>query len=222
MTATVQLRPPDDRNSHDSGLVTLALEDGAEHQQLCFTGAELLLTPNFAAVQDLARLILLQRTSITWFRHTEVSLDGRNTLKAKAPAGILHCDTARLLNTLSLLLAKHDRFPKNQWGEIPPMPFAIEKFRIRIDESLNQPIPTAQAVAHPNARDDMARTLRYFHARLKPDYWKRLLCDLHRYLTCAIVFGHREEFYFDGRRLANGCCFNGGFILHGNEYGIHT
>ena len=49
-----------------------------------------------------------------------------------------------------------------------------------------------------------------------------LMRDLARLADSATLFCHRNEFYFDGRHLPNGCGYNGGVILHGNSYGIHT
>ena len=42
-----------------------------------------------------------------------------------------------------------------------------------------------------------------------------------RIIGQARLYGHRDEFYFDGR-YPGGMGMNGGIILHGDEFGIHT
>ena len=83
-----------------------------------------------------------------------------------------------------------------------------------------------QIVRHQNARGEIARTLGWFRSHLKPERWEDLLRTLSRFLSQAVVYGQRSEFYFDGRNLPTpycGCGFNGGIIPHSEgTFGIHT
>lgn len=78
-----------------------------------------------------------------------------------------------------------------------------------------------QMIRHPHALGRFAPTVKYFRSKLTGDEFERLLRDLSAYLPRAKLYGQVDEFYFDGR-IAGGCGFNGGIILHGEEYSIHT
>ncbi len=98
----------------------------------------------------------------------------------------------------------------------------IDLERLRVPHHPTRILTFTQMCRHVNARHEMAKTIKYFHSRLKAEYWPRLVEVLSRYLPQAIIYGHGDEFYFDGRRITGGCGFNGGIILHGDEFGIHT
>lgn len=92
----------------------------------------------------------------------------------------------------------------------------------------------AQMVRHPNARStpgEMAKSLLHYLRRLEAHLRPRFIETMSRLMASARMHAYyrpgREpgqedaEFYFDGR-YAGGMGFNGGVILHGREFGVHT
>jgi len=71
------------------------------------------------------------------------------------------------------------------------------------------------------AHGQIARTLKHYRDRLREDQWPRLVETLSRLLPQVRLYGMGDEFYFDGR-YAGGFGMNGGIILHGDEFGVHT
>jgi len=140
-----------------------------------------------------------------------ISGSGRDGQHA-TQADVIHCNTYKLLEVLRTLHARQVRATDIETSslttvETPPL-FTV-----------------AQLAKHPNMRDPerFGRTLKFFRDRLVNGdrTFAHLMRDLSRMVNQAWIFASGDEFYFNGR-IEGGCGFNGGIILHGNTYGIHT
>lgn len=96
----------------------------------------------------------------------------------------------------------------------------VELDRLPTTRKREPRLTVMQAVLHPNARS-LGVTLALFMRSLEPKWRERLMETLSDYLPRAVVTGcYDGEFYFDGRKTGLG--FNGGIILRGQEFSIHT
>jgi len=105
--------------------------------------------------------------------------------------------------------------------------FKKEKDVISLDRlQKSNDLPTIktwmQIYKHDSIRDKdrFASTVLNFKKKIKPGRFSRLHMDLSNYVSRASIFPQGDEIYFDGR--GSGCGFNGAFILHGDDYSIHT
>jgi hypothetical protein len=135
-------------------------------------------------------------------------INGLQDATFELPGFALHCDTVKLCRVLLQLHAKKVAAVLDS-----------ERFACRPQDI--PPLTITQMVRHPNANGPIATTLAFFKRHLKPEEWVRLCRSVSHYLTLSKFYAHRDEFYFDGR-YAGGVGFNGGFILHGDTFGIHT
>lgn len=90
-----------------------------------------------------------------------------------------------------------------------------------------------ELLRHPNVRnpEELVKALWYYRRRLKAELWPKFMDTLCRTLASARLYAHYRpgsspehedaEFYFDGR-FPGGMGFNGGVILHGADFGVHT
>ncbi len=157
-------------------------------------------------IRDLSRHILAE----TWkMQIIHVSDTGGRDGALKTDGYVLYVDTNKLFRHILTLREKK-------------LEATMDIERLRTPVSRTQMLTFTQMCKHANARSQFSKTIKYFHDRLKPDQWPRLIEVLSRYLPVAVVFCHGDEFYFDGRRLQGGVGFNGGIILHGDEFGVHT
>jgi hypothetical protein len=162
-------------------------------------------------VMDLARTAVFWGDKLVHYDSPQ-SCDPRHH-RTTVAADVIYCDTFKLLNILRTL---HDRQVRRAEIETD-----------RLNTVAPPPVFTIGELAkHPNLadRDRLGRTLNRFRKALQGGErtFAQLMRDLSRLITSAKLFPNDDEFYFDGRRLENGCGFNGGVILHGNSYGIHT
>lgn len=128
-----------------------------------------------------------------------------------ARSHIYHIDTRRFLKALRILRSK-------KLGHKA----SITQFR---SPDYVPPLYTVQQLLqHDNIRnpEDWPETLKTFRRGMPDAKWWRLMEQLSHYIDRALIYGHKDEFYFDGRRLPNGLGFNGGIILREADFSIHT
>lgn len=145
-------------------------------------------------------------------------------IEESAAMKIVKLDTRRLLKRATELRAKWLPVYRPENGSmrfdapLGAVDLPVAKFRPTVHGI--RLMQWDQMTRHANAGGDMAKTIKHF-LQTCIGQADKLRHDLSHYLECAKVFGHGTEFYFDGRK-PQGCGFNGGFIIHGNEYSIHT
>jgi hypothetical protein len=155
-------------------------------------------------IRDCSRYLVAEGWRLLLFRPEAPNSDAL----FQTPSHVLHLDTARLFKTMLALREK-----RVETG------LDAERFRSPVQRTA---LLTVTAMnKHPNARGAIAPTLKFFRDRLRAGEWPRLVETVSRFLPQAQVWGHRDEFYFDGR-FRDGLGFNGGIILHGNEFSVHT
>lgn len=185
--------------------------------------------------QDCSRLIILEPNLIRVLDMGECSYPTTNGALPPAAYWVwTGIDTHRLLKRVREIREKFEStreaadqaaMKRKQFLDQCDLPLGraeinLDKFKI---PNIQQRVLAVMEMAkHPNAKGDFAKTVAFMVKKLKPDFVPKLYRDLSRFLGQAVVYGNRDEFYFDGRKMKGGCGFNGGFILHGNEYGIHT
>jgi hypothetical protein len=167
-----------------------------------------LQTEGHRLIRDLGNYMFVEPDRLTLL-DPQPPGDCRDSLASNpTPTLYVYVDTNRLFTRLAELCAKR-------------IDTTLDTARLRFPLLDPPDLTITQMVRHPNARGDMAQTIKFFRDHLKTEQWLKLLHTISHYLSRAHVFGHRNEFYFDGR-MPEGCGFNGGFILHSNEFGIHT
>jgi len=97
----------------------------------------------------------------------------------------------------------------------------LDSVRFRIPTHTTRLLTIIEMVRHANASGAMAQTRKHYRDRLRQDQWPRLVETISRFLPQAKLYGQGDEFYFDGR-YPGGFGMNGGIILHGEEFGVHT
>lgn len=139
----------------------------------------------------------------------------------QAPSYLVHLNAERFFEILRELHRK--KIPRTVI-DLDALPSTAEVIPL---------LGVAQLARHPNLRNPeyLGATLQFFRRALPTDkwlawnagfsVWTGLLADISRIIRRAKLFAHRDEFYFDGR-WPGGCGYNGGIILHGDHYGIHT
>lgn len=164
-------------------------------------------------VCDLSRIAVFWGNKLTHYEGTQ-DCDARHT-RCQCDADVIYCDTFKLLGILRTL---HKRQVRKT---------VIETDRLSTVKSWPE-FTVGEMARHTNliGREYLGKTLKHFRDGLNGGdrTFQDLKRDLSRLLTCAHVYAHGDEFYFDGRHLPNGCGYNGGVILHtrSNTYGIHT
>jgi hypothetical protein len=136
----------------------------------------------------------------TWHRQ----LDGRFT----TPSFLLFADVPRLFERLRTLRCKK-------------VETTLDSARFRVPPHTTRLLTIVEMVNHANAKGAMARTLKHYRDRLREDQWPRLVETISRLLPQVKLYGQGDEFYFDGR-YSGGFGMNGGVILHGDEFAVHT
>jgi hypothetical protein len=166
----------------------------------------------YPMVHDLNRVAVVDPGRLIIVHVGDLGLDG-NDATTTVPALVLHMDTKKFFRVVREL------YNKNVSTTLDTSKFS----------GVRKPAPiltVMQMINHPNAsensREYFGQTLVHFRKNLCPDQWVRFVQEMSRRLTCSYVIAQRTEFYFDGRKHPQGCGFNGGFIIHGNEFGIHT
>jgi hypothetical protein len=107
--------------------------------------------------------------------------------------------------------------------------FKWENQVLDLDRFQHKPEPSRrltvmQLLKHEGVMDrqQMAASLKLFHAGLPAEKWDQLMERLSDYAPRARLYGQRDEIYFDGRNVPDGLGFNGGIILRDKEFSIHT
>jgi hypothetical protein len=163
-------------------------------------------------IHDLARFIVAETHRLTHYYPGDGECDSP---RARAEDGPFPTSSFQLfLDTNKLFALLRDLNAKGIETE-------VDSRRLALPDAGPRRLTVTEMVRHPNARGDIALTLKYYRDRLCADYWPRLLDTLSRFLPQAKLFGHRDEFYFDGR-FPGGLGMNGGIILHGNQFSVHT
>jgi hypothetical protein len=199
--------------THTDRCVCLKFSDATRslHYSLYLTVAEMTVTPSSfpRAVFDLSTVVVIEPHCLTLlhFRQSECERSARNGSFA-TDGQIYFCDTAKLFRVLDMLHEKRIETTLD-----------LARFRVPIVQTPRLTI--AQIACHQNARGEIARTLAFFARELRKDLWEPFLDRVRRIIGQARLYGHRDEFYFDGR-YPGGMGMNGGIILYGDEFGIHT
>ena len=196
--------------SHTQHCVCLRFSD-AESAPLYLTVEEMRAAPfpGRRAVFDLSTAVIIDTDRLTLLKFLQSDPECRCRHGAFETTGrVYFCDTEKLFRVLDILHEKRIGTTLDLARFRPPI---METPRLTI----------AQIARHENARGEIARTLAFFARELRKDLWEPFLDRVRRIIGQARLYGHRDEFYFDGR-YPGGMGMNGGIILHGDEFGIHT
>ena len=196
--------------SHTQHCVCLRFSD-AEGAPLYLTVDEMRAAPlpGRRAVFDISTAVIIDTDRLTLLKFLQSDAECRGRHGAFETTGrVYFCDTAKLFRVLDILHEKRIGTTLDLARFRPPI---METPRLTI----------AQIARHQNARGEIARTLAFFARELRKDLWEPFLDRVRRIIGQARLYGHRDEFYFDGR-YPGGMGMNGGIILHGDEFGIHT
>ena len=195
--------------THTDHCVSLRFSDSTRSLYLTVQEISAEASPMPRAVFDLTTAVVIEPHTLTLlsFRQSDCERSARHGAFT-TDGQVYFCDTAKLFRTLITLHQKRIETTLN-----------LDRFRVRPVETPR--LTVAQIAHHDNARGEIARTLAFFARELRKDLWEPFLDRVRRIVTVAKLYGQRDEFYFDGR-YPGGMGMNGGIILHGNEFGIHT
>ena len=195
------------------------------HQELYQVETGVMTMPA-ACVHDIGRLIVCRAWDMAIMRPYDTNAQGHFTPDAFR----FDLDVPKLMKATRHLCGMNAALPRKPCGapgkemdEYTDLEQEVPLSRFQRPAPQLPLLTVAQMVKHPHVGEQkyFIQTLAAFRRSLSGDHWKRLTDVMSRYLPRAKIWGQgKEEFYFDGRKMGLG--FNGGIILRGQEFSIHT